>query len=164
MSSTDDQGKRYCEFISDQLDREDARRVSLDQRALAVITSSGAFTTLLFAVVTATRGKDGVLASSTSRFVIATVVLLVVSALCALLATKLLGYTVTSVSTLRAMLASPHWQDDEVDARNATATSQVNSVQTLRDGNDKKANYVVVSIGFQALAFVTLTFAVVTSL
>ena len=38
----------YADFIKEQLDAQEARKVSLEQRGLAVITTSGALVTLLF--------------------------------------------------------------------------------------------------------------------
>lgn len=164
MGALDDQGTRYVSFIGQQLDLEHARRAALDQRAMAVLTSSGAFTTLVFAVVTASRGGETALSDSTRWFVVAALVSLVGSALAALWATNLLKYKVTDVATLRAMLDSAHWGDDEIDARNVTATSQVNSIESLRAGNDRKAYRVVLAIVLQSLAFLALTVAVGTSL
>jgi len=159
-----EQGSTYAQFIERQADAEYDRRSSLDARGLAIVTSSGAFTTLLFAVLTALKGKDVRLTGPASGFLIGSLVLLVLSALADLYATQLVKYTVTDVATLRLMLAKPHWRDEEADARGVCAHTTINTVESLRTGNDQKAGRLVVAVALQLAAFIALTVTVITSL
>src|SRR5204863_5652630 len=58
------------DYLNDQLARQDARKVSLEQRALAVITTSGALVTLLFglAALSSKRAATFTLPGSASVF------------------------------------------------------------------------------------------------
>ena len=65
MQESDTRGRAiYSDYIKEQLDAQEARKISLEQRGLAVITTSGVLVTLLFGL---TALRSGGRAHSSSR-------------------------------------------------------------------------------------------------
>jgi len=155
-----EQGVTYSVFIAGQLKAEYERRVSLDARGLAVITSSGAFTTFVFALLVVLRGKDFVPTSAGKVAISFSLLLFVVSGVVGLYAAQLLGYHVIDLAAMKAMTKT-RWIDDEVDARNACAVANLKSIKTLREGNNKKAGRIVVAGALQLAAVGALGVAIV---
>jgi hypothetical protein len=149
------QGTTFAKFVERQADAEYDRRTSLDARGLGVVTSNGAFTTLIFGLLVVLKGRDFTLTPSAKIPLIVALASLMLSALVGLYATQLVRYTVTDATTLRDMIGS-HWKDSEVDARNACAATTIKTVDSLRTGNNKKAGRIVVAVAFQLLGFVSL--------
>jgi hypothetical protein len=57
-------------------------------------------------------------------------------------------------------MRSGHWIDKEVDARNTVAHRNIQTISTLRGGNDKKAWWVTTALVFLLLAAAALLIAV----
>ena len=76
-----------------------------------------------------------------------------------IVATFLWSYQVAATATLREMLTA-RWQWDEVDARNAVATADLATTESLRRGNNWKSRLLIAALAFQVLGLVTLTWGV----
>jgi len=146
-----EQGVTYSAFIDGQLKAEYERRVSLDARGLAVMTSSGAFTTLVFALLVVLRGKGFVPTAPGKVAISLSLLLFIVSGFVGLYAAQLLGYHVIDLAAMKTM-TKIRWIDDEVDARNACAAANLKAIKTLREGNNKKAGRIVVAGALQLAA------------
>jgi len=133
------------------LKAEYERRVSLDARGLAVMTSSGAFTTLVFALLVVLRGKGFVPTAPGKVAISLSLLLFIVSGFVGLYAAQLLGYHVIDLAAMKTM-TKIRWIDDEVDARNACAAANLKAIKTLREGNNKKAGRIVVAGALQLAA------------
>ncbi|MBD5830486.1 hypothetical protein [Janibacter melonis] len=147
-----DQGETYTGFIEAELKAEHERRGALDGRAAGIATTSSAFLALVFTVSALVTGKDYRFTDWGARGAVLALLLFAAAALSGLVATVAgRGYHVVSVPTLRDMVGS-HWVDDEVDARNVTASSNVETIFDLRVGNNLKARLIVVGLGLQVAA------------
>lgn len=82
------------EYLKDQLARQDARKASLEQRGLAVITTSGALVTLLFGLAALSTGSAATftLPGTASVLLAIAIVLFVLAAVMAILTNVPIGY------------------------------------------------------------------------
>jgi len=152
-----DQGTTYAAFITRQADAELSRRERLDARGLGVVGTNGALATLVLGTLAALKGTDKLVLTMWAQRSLATALLaLVRAALMGVLATQLRSYTVASTETMLDMLSSDHWGDTEVTARGICAKTTVNTVTTLRAGNEKKAFRIVVAVYLQLAAIALL--------
>lgn len=152
------QGSVYTAFIEGQVKAEYERRAALEARGIGVITSSGAFTTLLFGVVALVKGKDFAPAVLTQLLLAAAVLALIVAGALGLWANQLIAYRVAKPATLTAMVTT-HWGDSEVSALNACAVANIDTLETLRDGSNKKAGRITLALWAQLGAFVLIGLA-----
>ena len=147
----------YAAFIEGQVKAEYERRAALEARGIGVITSSGAFATLLFGVVALARGKDFAPTVAT-KVLLALAVLVFLLAGLGLWANQLIAYRVAKPTTLTAMVTE-HWGDDEVNALNACTVANIATVKTLRDGSNRKAGRLALALSAQLVAFVLIGLA-----
>lgn len=157
-----EQGVEYAAFIDDQLKAERDRQVSLNDRG-AKLQQSTSVTLGLFA--TALGMVLGDLARLTALplcLFIGTVLVVALSFLCGVLATRLMTYEVADVRTLGAMV-NERWTDNPVDSRNTTAWLNALTIERLRPGNNWKAFWLQVGIVLQGLGVILgiATFGVV---
>jgi hypothetical protein len=96
----------YGDFIQHELDAQDRRKDSFEQRALAIVTTSGALTTILFGLAAfATKpGKPFVLPNDAKPWLIAALALFFVSAIAALVTNLPLSYQAVIVGDIRKRL------------------------------------------------------------
>jgi hypothetical protein len=154
-----EQGLVYYSFIQASIKEERDRRSAQESRATGVVTSSGALVTLVFALVAVVLGKDYKFASGATWLVIAALGLFALASLFALLAGLLLKYEVPDKRTLEATLGS-HWTDTEASARLACAWMSLDTLLTLRSGNNRKSWWLDWALRMQLSAVVTLGAAV----
>jgi hypothetical protein len=150
-----EQGTGWATFIHDQLEREYSRRDALNTRAAAAMTSATGLVTLLLAVVAVLRGKDFTLTGGSLAALYTAILALLGSALLAVLAGVSWHHRVTSIESMRAMLAD-HWRDDEVDARYIAAHCNLETVASLRTGSSLKAHLLMGAAAMQVLAIVAM--------
>lgn len=153
-----EQGDSYAKFIEGDLKQEYDRRTGLDARGLAIITSSSAFLTLIFAITVLVAGKEHHFSPTGARGLVCSLVLFVVASVLGLLANASRRYQVPSGETLLHM-TTDHWTDSETAARNICAGLNVTTVRSLRVGNGKKARLLAVGFGFQLAALLALVVA-----
>ena len=102
----------YADFIEQVLAAQEARKASIEQRGVAVITTSGALVTLLFAVIglATKRSQTYSLPDETQAWLVAAVVLLVLAAACGLAANAPLNYKNVRAANLR-MVVDKMWSE-----------------------------------------------------
>jgi hypothetical protein len=113
----------YSAFIESQVKAEHERRPALESRGVGVITSSGAFATLLFGVVALVRGNSFTPTTFTKWVLAGAVVAPIGAGGFGLWASQLIAYRVAKPKTLTAMVSKGHWWDDEATARHACAVA-----------------------------------------
>lgn len=150
-----EQGETYAKFIEAELKAEYDRRASVDARALAIVTSSSGFLTLVFAITVLVTGKDYTFSAAGARGLVGSLAAFSVAAFVGLGANASLKYKVPEAATLLRM-TSDHWTDSETAARNISAGLNVTTLATLRTGNNRKALAVLVAFGFQMAAILGL--------
>jgi hypothetical protein len=131
----------YGPIISEQIEREEARKSSLEQRGLAVISTSGVLVSLLFAL-----GAIGLPRSEAPGLPVLATVLLV-AALLAFVAAAGLGlatnlpraYQALALRDLRRMASLELWEKASGPAARRIAESQVEMIAAARKHNAAKA-------------------------
>ena len=150
-----EQGETYAKFIEAELKAEDERKATLNSRALGIATTSSAFLALVFTLTVLVTGKDFKVSASGSRWILFALVLFAVASLLGLLASSLRAFVVIAPESLEALVGD-HWTDEEVDARNQIAYLNVQTISTIRTGNNWKATLIGWGIGFQLSAILVL--------
>lgn len=158
-----EQGEAYASHVEAELKAEYERTTALNTRAAAITTTSSAFLALVFTLTAVVTGKDFKATDWGARGVVAALVFFVAAELLGLVAGFSRKYTVTALDTLEAMVEE-HWRDDEVDARNVVAFTNVKTIGSLREGNNAKAKLLVLAAGLQLIAIAVLIVALAAQL
>lgn len=147
-----DQGTVYAEFIKAELQAENERRKSVNDRAGSALMAAGGLVTLVLAVFTALTGTETLILSSAAKTYLAAALLaLLACAFCAVMAGLPWRFRVTDAGTLRAM-TNEHWGDDEIDARNVTADLNSQVLLSLRRGTSIKVGFLIAAAVCQMVA------------
>jgi hypothetical protein len=154
-----DQGSVYFAFIEGRLKAERDRRTTQEARAAAVVNSSAALVSLIFALVALVIGEDETFSSETRCLVIAALALFGLAGLGALMAGQLHTYEVPDDATLERCLGE-QWTDTETSARLACSWMNLDTLLSLRRGNNRKSWWLDWALRAQLLALVVLGSAV----
>jgi len=155
-----EQGASYATFIEAELRAERDRRTTLDAKGLGIVTTTAALTTVLTAVGAFVSTRSGFRLPHGIFWPLAgTLVAFVVAAVLGILAAGLHPYAVATPKTLEQMLRG-HWQDHEVDARNNVSRMNMETIASLRRGNNRKGKFVSVATWFQIGGLVSLAVVV----
>ncbi len=125
----------YGSFIKDELDAQDKRKASFEQRGLAVITTSGTLVTLLFALAALSTKKTQtfVLADAARNWLLASLAFFVLAALAALITNIPLSYQAVEADAVKGRL-----QETPVrDAGDAAKDIALTRVKALADAKRK---------------------------
>lgn len=131
--------RTYADFVQEQLAAEETRKTSLEQRGLAVITSSGALATLGFGSLALAKRDDRIAVSGVTTFllIIGALALLIAAAL-ALATNAPLRHQAIDSAALKESLRE-HAADDEGRAMIRVTSTRLGLLGTTREGNDLKA-------------------------
>jgi len=162
-------GSSYGPTIKAQLDEERARKTSLEARGIGVVTSSSVLATLLFGLVTFTRGNVSqphlVIGEPAITALIVGVALFAIAALLGLVANVPMDYSEASIKKLQERVVKAEWEkQDPVEAARYDAVLNVQVLDAARKLNGMKAWLVVIGIGAEALGAVSVAVAVVAEL
>ncbi len=147
-------GASYSETIKSALAEERATKSSIEQRGVAIVTTSGALATLLF-------GFGAFVYKSTSpsftnegiAFLMTAVVLFVVAAAFGLLANRPALYREADIPSLRQRTEKEEWhKDTAAEGARRDSLLYVGMIEVYRQTNATKARYVYLGIGLEILA------------
>lgn len=140
MSS--EQGTTYATFIADAAQAELARRLRLEEKAQRAISLPAAVAATFVALL-ALMGDQQPTIGTFSRVALFFAVGFAAFGMCIALYVQTLmpPYEVADEGAFETMLASPLWQDTEVDARHRCAVLTSKAVNTLREGNGEIAKW-----------------------
>jgi nitrate reductase NapE component len=143
----------YADFIKEQLDAQEARKVSLEQRGLAVITTSGALVTLLFGLtaLSVRRATTLVIPDTAAVLLIVALVCFVLAALCAIVTNVPRSYEGVTVDALRGAVRE-RWVDSEAVASEMVALTRLKMLASAKKNNDAKGIALVIAMSFEILA------------
>lgn len=154
----------YAEFTQDQLTAEETRRTSLEQRGLAVITSSGVLATLGFGSLALFKQRDAVPMPGPSVYLlVGSAVALLVAAILALVTNAPLRHRAINPPAM-ARTMREHWMDDEATAQARVTSTRARLLATARGANDLKALLLLAAMTAEVLgvALLAATLCVVT--
>lgn len=153
----DDEGFAvYTAYVEKVLESQDSRKTSIEQRGLAVITTSGTLVTLLFAVIgLATREAQTYSLSHDARWwLIAAVALLVGAALFGL-ATNIPTNRYRNVDPKElTTLIDRNWSEDAWSASGRVSRTRVGIYEAAKDANELKAKLLITAVASEAVALV----------
>ncbi|MDI9933162.1 hypothetical protein QM588_22315 [Rhodococcus sp. IEGM 1354] len=151
MSVPEVQGVEYANHIQAALDAEYQRRDNFNSRAATVITSAVGLVSLTLVVYALVLGKDFKLSGAELYCMMAALVFLLLCAASGVLAGMSWSYDVAPASTLRDMITT-RWMDDEVDARNCVAKTNIDTIESLRSGSTTKHRFLFTAYILQTVA------------
>jgi hypothetical protein len=129
---------RYWDLVKEQLTEERARKASLEQRGIAVITSSGTLVTLLFGLTAlATKAQNYQLPAPADIALAAAAVLFVLAALMGIAVNWAFYYIEVEPDGLRG-LQDENWAGDEGDAAKAVTAAWTDIIDDARSNNARK--------------------------
>jgi uncharacterized integral membrane protein len=150
----------YAAYIADQVAAQEARKVSIEQRGLAVITTSGILVSLLFGLTTTLAGAaDYQLPSGAEPWVFAALVAFVLAAIAGILINLPLRYSGVKSTALRGLLKE-NWDDSPIVAEKRIAATQVKIIATAKKRNKRKGQILFFAAGAEILAVLFLAFAI----
>jgi hypothetical protein len=141
----------YADFTQDQLTAEETRRSSLEQRGLAVITSSGLLATLGFGSLALFKQRDAVPMPGPSTYLlVGSAVALLAAAILALVTNAPLRHRAINPPAM-AQTMREHWEDDELTARARVTSTRARLLANARNANDIKALLLLAAIAAEVL-------------
>jgi hypothetical protein len=150
-----DEGGRdiYADYIKEQLDAQEARKLSLEQRGLAVITTSGVLVTLLFGLtaLSVRRESTFIIPDAAAVLLIVALVFFVLAALCAIVTNVPRSYEGVTVDALRGAVRE-RWEDSEAVASEMVALTRLKMLASAKKNNDAKGIALVIAMSLEILA------------
>jgi hypothetical protein len=154
-------GPIFAEFLANELKSERERRATLDQRGIAVVTSSSTLVTLLSGLVAFIGLRGGTPKPGIATLVALALSLLsfVIAAFYGLATNRSQTYTSLDERSLRLLREDDAWNLPPNRARWLIYGENVTMMQMLRSGNNQKSRLVnrALSAQLSALAFLALT-------
>ena len=143
----------YADFIKEQQDAQEARKTSLEQRGLAVITTSGALVTLLFGLTAISVGGADALdiPSSSAALLVAALVFFVLAAVLAIATNLPRSYEGVTVDALRRAVEE-RWADGEAVASEMVALTRLKTLASAKRNNDLKGRALVAAMACEIVA------------
>lgn len=143
----------YGVFIKDELDVQDKRKASFEQRGLAVITTSGTLVTLLFALAALSTKEAATftLPGAAVTWLSVALVLFFVSALAALLSNAPFVYQAVPASSIKERLRERPVRDAAAAAKDI-AFSRLDALESAKRLNGIKGLALTAAMSFEALA------------
>lgn len=161
-------GLAYEELIREQLSEERARKVSLQQRGLAVVTSSGTLVTLLFAIgAVAIDSETFELPALARVFFTLALVAFATAGILGILTNRPDLYEEVDVAWLDKTLKPIAWNYDDVAlARRRASEARVRSIESFRNRNPRHVSLLtraitaeVVAVGFVGIGIAIVLFS-----
>jgi len=154
VQESDTRGRAiYSEYIKEQLDAQEARKISLEQRGLAVITTSGVLVTLLFGLtaLSVRRASTFVIPDAAAALLIAALIFFVLAAVLAIVTNLPKRYEGVTVDALREAVKE-RWEDSEAVASEMVALTRLKMLASAKRNNDLKGRALVIAMACEILA------------
>lgn len=142
----------YSDYVGEQLAREDARQESLERRALAVITSAGAISTLLFGLAAFNIDKKHFTLPASAKLSLSfALAFFLLSALLAIAVNFPTKTDEVDPEELTDILKG-RWKDSQFEAERMTTLTRLKVFVSARSQNNKKARFLYAAVIAQGLA------------
>ena len=153
----------YDDLVTRLLDNEDAQQASLESRAASLITTAGAFITILFGITTFGHRNMTSLPNASIVFLGIGLALLVLSATVAVLVHQPLRTLYVDPDAMLDELRL-YWGEPRQDAQIRIAATRARVLPTVRHANEKKAQFLRISTASQVSAMLTIAVAIILAL
>lgn len=143
----------YGEYIKGELEIQDKRKASFEQRALAVITTSGTLVTLLFALAAlSTKEADTfTLPNAATWFLALGLVLFFASALGALRTNAPVEYQAVTTDDIRERLREDRYTESARVAIRDVAFTRLKELESAKEVNEQKGRWLQRAMACEAL-------------
>jgi hypothetical protein len=140
----------YAQLAKDELAAQDARKASLEQRGVGVITTSGVLVTLLFGLAAlSTKASDTfVLAAGARTWLLWALGLFLAAAVVAILTNLPIGYQAVDADAIRSRLKERPIRSRDA-AEKDVALTRVRALEDAKTKNGFKAGALVVAMGLE---------------
>lgn len=150
----------YAAYITAQVASQEERKRSLEQRGLAVITTSGVLVSLLFGLTAVLTGAVGYhLPHASQGWILAALVCFVSAAIAAILTNVPLKYSGVTADALRKTI-DERWEDSAGVAQREVALTEVKVIRRAKERNRLKGWTLVFAIAAEIAAVFCLAVAV----
>lgn len=150
----------YANYIAEQLVLQDARKESLESRGITIITTSGAFATVLLGLASFARGSRTLdLSEAAERPLRAALIAFLVAGLLALLANAPLLYRRPEEDKLEAAITDAG-EDDEFYALAAVSYNRLSAFTWAARVNGWKALALALAMGAEIVAIGAIAWTV----
>lgn len=157
-------GEVFAELIEANLERQAGRKASLEQRGLAVVTTSGSLVTLSFGFAAFIRADGSELTTATSVLLALAMVLFVAAAALGLAVNSTRHYEYLSTKSLASLCTAELWRSDALEATRQISAMQVRILERARENNASKARSLRRAVITELAAIAALGGATVASL
>jgi len=154
-------GSAYAELIKDQLLEERSRKASIEQRGLAVITTSGGITSLLLGLALLVTADGSPLSIGALLSLAAAVVLFVAAAVEGLWANWPRPFMEARPDELSRLVTLDYWSADPLLGEMRSAEARIGILKTARDMNDRKVSTLAWAIRLEVIAILVVSVSVV---
>jgi hypothetical protein len=154
-------GTQLLELIRFQLDRESGLKQSLESRAIAVITASGTFVTLLLAFTAWRSQQRGPgLTYATKALIVAGVASLLLATLFGIITNVPSLTGKIEADDLLQNIEGPLWDSQARDMQRKIARAQLKVLTSAQNQNKRKARFLTLSVCAQILGLSLIAAAV----
>jgi hypothetical protein len=148
-------GPIYAQLISDELRDEQSRKASLEQRGLAVISTSGVLVSLLLALATVVKRTEDFNIHREGRiFLIFALVGFITAAAFGIATNTPRSYIAIANDDLRRMVSEELWHNAEAPALRRIAENRVETLAVARRLNNNKGRLLLLGILGQSIGVV----------
>jgi hypothetical protein len=147
-------GAVYGDLLKDELEAQEARKSSLEQRGLAVVTTSGALVTLLFALgALSTKASETFTLTGHAPTYLAIALIGFIAAAVAALGTNIpLRYEAVKADEIKNRLDDSEFVLSEDKATKDVALTRVKVLKSAKEKNGIKAMILLVAMGLEVIA------------
>lgn len=150
----------YAAYIASQVASQEERKRSLEQRGLAVITTSGALVSLLFGLAAILTGAaDYALPDASKPWIIGALAAFVLAGISAILTNVPLRYRGPTADALKGVIED-RWDDAPATAEREVALTQVKVIRRAKRLNRLKGRALAIAISVEILGALSLAVAV----
>ncbi|HEV8681174.1 MAG TPA: hypothetical protein VGS09_00135 [Actinomycetota bacterium] len=155
-------GDAYGPLIEDQLNSERAAKSSFEQRAVAVITTSGVLVSLLFGLAAIVTSTEGFEAPYAARVLLAVALgFFLGAAVLGIAVNAPRGYEEAASDNLRLLTEQEFWEARQAIGSRRAAEVRVEILQNARGANGRKARLLLWAMGLEVAAVAIVGAAVV---
>jgi hypothetical protein len=143
----------YAEFVKDELDAQDARKASFEQRGITVITTSGVLATLLLglAALSTKESRTFVLPDSSETLLAIALLFFVAAAALALVTNLPAGYEAVKVQAVRDRLNEDPVRNADAAAKDIAET-RLKAIATAKKRNKWKGRLLFAALIAEVVA------------
>ncbi|MFG1806211.1 hypothetical protein [Streptomyces sp. NPDC049040] len=154
-------GEVISDFITDQLETVRARRSSLENRGITVVTSSGVLVTLQFAFASTLYKSSSDPGLSTKILVAISGIFFLAAAVAGVLSNVPRRIFHMNPQSLSEQVSDAFWDAPDVEARKAVAAIRLQVLTSLDEATARKGRVVLIAFGLEIAAIACLASSVI---